>query len=209
MLILKRVNIIDSSKRNLHIICGNKSGKSNQFSSFSLIFNFIDDLQFSMNWGDAFYPFQSSFWWKNADFRKTQRKCNVMYTFLDLLSVRYNFAKFHHCEICGKLVLGPLIISYSRIAPKRLILIRVNTTVSSEMNLHIMHFITTNQARTIDILSSFSLIFNSTDELMKCNFQWTGVVRSIHSNLIFGEKMLMSAEIKGCIKWLIRFLYLL
>ena len=35
-----------------------------------------------------------------TDFRWTLGVCHVIHIFLDLLWVRYNFAKFHHCRIC-------------------------------------------------------------------------------------------------------------
>ena len=37
---------------------------------------------------------------KNADVSRTSVVCNVIYLFLDLLGLRYNFAKCHHCRIC-------------------------------------------------------------------------------------------------------------
>ena len=38
---------------------------------------------------------------KNADVSRTLGVCQVIHIFLDLLWVRYNCAKFHHCRICA------------------------------------------------------------------------------------------------------------
>ena len=37
---------------------------------------------------------------KNADASRTRGMCQMIYIFLNLLKVRYNCAKFHHCGIC-------------------------------------------------------------------------------------------------------------
>ena len=42
----------------------------------------------------------ADFHWKNADDSRVQGVRYVIYIFLDLLSVKYNCAKFHHCRIC-------------------------------------------------------------------------------------------------------------
>ena len=37
----------------------------------------------------------------NADVSRNQRVCRLIYTYsFDLLKVRCNFAKFHHCRAC-------------------------------------------------------------------------------------------------------------
>ena len=41
----------------------------------------------------------ADFRWKIADVSRTQWMCHVIYIFLDLLWLRYNCAKFHHCRI--------------------------------------------------------------------------------------------------------------
>ena len=42
----------------------------------------------------------ADFWRKNADVNRNQRVCHVIQIFLDLLWVRYNWTKFHHCRTC-------------------------------------------------------------------------------------------------------------
>ena len=44
----------------------------------------------------------ADFRWKNTDVSRTQGVCHVIHIFLDLLKVRYNCAKLHHCRICVK-----------------------------------------------------------------------------------------------------------
>ena len=67
------------------------------------------------------------FWWKNADASRTQE---VLIYFLNLLYVRYNCAKFHHCKTWvtgfkkGALI-GP---PYPWAIPKGPILNRVTAT---------------------------------------------------------------------------------